>query len=699
MNIYIRNCNNIVDADVFITAEKLNVKYAVNGSGKSTIAKAIKAFSLHDEELIENLTPYKFIGSSRHEDKPSVIGLPENVNIAVFDEFYVNQYVFQENELLKDSFNIFIKTKEYDKRLTEINKLIASVHKTFEDTPELEKLMIDMNEFISIFGNSKSGIAKNKPLSKGMSNGNLIDNIPQGLEEYSPFLTNERNSQWLKWQETGRDFMTLSDRCPFCATSLILNKEKIERIKNEYDSKNIEHLSKILSLFERLGAYFSNETNERLHEITTSVKGLSEEQENYLVEVKEQVVVLYDKIQKIKNLNFDSLKNIDKLTDVIHDYKISLEYLPYLCSEHTQEKITIVNNSISELINKVGKLQGAVMQQKREIENTVKKYNKQINEFLHNAGYEYTFSIDETQDHSYRIQLKFDEKHNCVQNVRYHLSFGERNALALVLFMYHAIYKQANFIVLDDPISSFDKNKKFAILDMLFIRGKNSFRGKTTLLLTHDFEPVIDTIYNHSDFFQEKPEASFMENNNGILHEIPINKEDIISAPEIARRNIEKASLISQIIYLRRYIEIIHGKNFAWHLLSSLLHKRDKPTIGKNGSLMTETEIKQAVTMIQDFIHNFQYEKLYRMITNHKKIIELYDKAASNYEKLQIYRILFDPKKENKGNHILRKFLNETYHVENDYLFQLNPLKFNTIPNFIIEECNKFVKELQENLN
>ena len=87
MNTYIRNCNNIVDADVSITAEKLNVKYAINGSGKSTIAKVIKAFSLHDEELIENLTPYKFIGSSRHENKPSIIELPENVNIVVLGSF------------------------------------------------------------------------------------------------------------------------------------------------------------------------------------------------------------------------------------------------------------------------------------------------------------------------------------------------------------------------------------------------------------------------------------------------------------------------------------------------------------------------------------------------------------------------------------------------------------------------------------
>ena len=37
----------------------------------------------------------------------------------------------------------------------------------------------------------------------------------------------------------------------------------------------------------------------------------------------------------------------------------------------------------------------------------------------------------------------------------------------------------------------------------------------------------------------------------------------------------------------------------------------------------------------------------------------------------------------------------ESYHVENDYLFQLNPLMFNTIPNYVISECDQAVSELE----
>lgn len=70
---------------------------------------------------------------------------------------------------------------------------------------------------------------------------------------------------------------------------------------------------------------------------------------------------------------------------------------------------------------------------------------------------------------------------------------------------------------------------------------------------------------------------------------------------------------------------------------------------------------------------------------------ELYHNSASNYEKLQIYRIMFN---DNNSNSVIRKFVNETFHIENDYLFQLNPCEYDTVPQYIIDECNKEILEL-----
>jgi len=686
MKIHIANCNNISSGTVSLTDGLLNIKYAINGTGKSTLAKAIENAAKHDSSALAELTPYPFIGATEEGHQPSVEGVPENLNIAVFNESYVNQYVFLDDELLKNSFEVFVKTENYEKKLAEINSLIANVRAIFEDNPDLESLLQVLSEFISAFGNNNQiGIAKNGSLAKGLSKGNLIQNIPAGLEEYSAFLRDEQNSKWLKWQAAGRDFMSLGGNCPFCAGELAPRREKIERIKDEYDAKTIEHLSKILGLFERLGHYFSEETNQSVRRITQSVQGLSEEQKHYLVELKDQADLLYKKLIQLKHLGFESLKGIDRLADAIPGFKIDMSYFTHLNSEYTNAKVGIINASVDHLIGEVGRLQGAVNRQKREIRATVQKYNREINDFLKNAGYSYTVSIDETSDHSYKLMLKFGEgDNNTVSAVKKHLSYGERNAFALVLFMYQAIYMHANLIILDDPISSFDKNKKFAILDMLFIRG-GSLRGKTTLLLTHDFEPVIDAVYNHSSFFQGTPSATFVENNHGILTEKTITEDDIKSFVQLANENIGSAEHpVIKSIYLRRLTEVVTGKTMAWHLLSNLLHKRETPTIGQDE--MSQEQIEEAMMSIRKYIPEFNYERTLQSVLNRAEMIGLYRHSESNYEKLQIYRLLYDATDE---NHVVRKFINETYHVENDYLFQLNPIMFNTIPNYIIAECDR----------
>ena len=41
MNIEIKNCNNIDSGNISLVENKLNIKFAPNGTGKSTIARAI----------------------------------------------------------------------------------------------------------------------------------------------------------------------------------------------------------------------------------------------------------------------------------------------------------------------------------------------------------------------------------------------------------------------------------------------------------------------------------------------------------------------------------------------------------------------------------------------------------------------------------------------------------------------------------
>ena len=57
--IKIQNCNNIMSGEIEICADKLNILFGRNGTGKSTIARAIYLASQNREEL-----PYLTITTS-----------------------------------------------------------------------------------------------------------------------------------------------------------------------------------------------------------------------------------------------------------------------------------------------------------------------------------------------------------------------------------------------------------------------------------------------------------------------------------------------------------------------------------------------------------------------------------------------------------------------------------------------------------
>ena len=73
-------------------------------------------------------------------------------------------------------------------------------------------------------------------------------------------------------------------------------------------------------------------------------------------------------------------------------------------------------------------------------------------------------------------------------------------------------------------------------------------------------------------------------------------------------------------------------------------------------------------------------------------------RSTDLYLKVIAIRLLF----EKNGNLLsgLRKkypaackFVNETNHVENDYIFQLNPIKFFGIPKCYLEQLENFLKD------
>lgn len=682
------NCNNIESGEISIKNNHLNIKYGFNGTGKSTISNAINAKINNNDSALKDLVPFKYKESGTVI--PEVQGVEDFNSVKVFNEEYVNSYAFQRDDLIKNSFEVFIKTPDYDEHMHKISELLKTIHSAFTSDDTLQSLINDLQAFVESFGKTKNSFAASSLLGKGLGKGNKLKNIPEELKKYTPFLLkNETNVKWLKWQITGRDYWVDKDICPYCAANISDNKEDIEKISKNFDSKEIDSLNKILDIFNVFDHYFSNDTKKKIKIISDNIAGVTSEQKSYLSEIRAQAITLLEKLNGLKSIGYTSLSNVDKVSKIINDFKIDISFLSHFNSDFVREKVFVINQSIGSVSEKIGELQGQVNQQKKLIKKTIDEYEKQINKFLEYAGYKYCVAL-EGDANDYKLKLHHKEYNEEIPGDESHLSYGEKNAFALALFMYSALHENPDLIILDDPISSFDGNKKFAIINMLFM-GSNSFKDKTVLLLTHEFNIVIDTIYNFKNRILPVPTANFLSIKNGILSEKSIEKTDIKSFVEIAKDKINSSiDMINKSIFLRRLFELQGEKDDKWDLLSSLLHKRVKPTKRTDSDEveMSLTEIQNAERAIQEYLNGFSYSEQIARVIDFDILKQLYYDCDSNYEKLQIFRIVF----ENANlNDVVKQFINKTYHVENDFIFQLDPAEYDTIPQYIVEICDSMI--------
>lgn len=695
VDIKISNCNNIEEGVVSIETNKLNLKYAFNGTGKSTVSNAIIAKIKNDKSMLESLKPFKYRDQELGE--PSIEGLDSFKSVEVFNDDYVKQYVFQSDELLKGSFEVFVKTPDYDNHMRNIEGLIKNIHNTFKEDEGLNGLVADLDELIKSFGNAKGGYSKSSVLGKGLGEGNKLSNIPDEISQYSPFLKrNDINVKWLKWQKEGNDYQVEDDICPYCAAGISNEKERINKVSENFDSNIIKNLNNILNVFENFKDYFSEGANLKIGEIAKNITGISPEQKTFLKEIKDQATTLRQKLVDLRGLGFVSLENADKVSDIIEKNRINISYLSHFNSKVIIEKTNEINQSINAVLENVGLLQGEVAQQKRHIKNTIEKHNTDINNFLLSAGYKYHVAIESAENEQYKLKLYHNDYIDSIPGDETHLSYGERNAFALALFMYGALNNNPDLVILDDPISSFDGNKKFAIINMLFM-GANSFKDKTVLLLTHEFSLVIDLIYNFKQKILPTPVAHFLSANSGVLSEKEIVKDDIKSFVKIANEKFESSiDIINKLIYLRRLIELSGNKGVEWDLLSSLFHKRYPPAKLTESGIeeLSDEEINSAEKTIRTHIPDFVYEEQVERIKDSFLLKDLYYKCTSNYEKLQIFRLIFEELEFNKNDdNVFKHYINKTFHIENDYLFQLDPSKYDTVPSYIIEICDKAVSD------
>lgn len=377
MLIEIKNCNNIDSAKISLTENKLNVKFAPNGTGKSTIARAITLGTSSDSNL-SDLLPFKLRTSNPENEQSLITGIDNVKNVMCFNEEYVDKYLFKQEELLNDSFDILIRTDKYKKIEVEIEDLVTEIKGLFVNNTELENLIDAIKELSSSFKLTASGISKSSTGMKGLSRGNKLQHIPEGLEGYKPFIQSEICVGWIDWQTRGYDYADLADSCPFCTSQAADKKDQIKKVGQEYDKSKIRNLVAIIDAIKRLGDHFTEEAKDKLLTITTLKDGLEKEHEDYIVSVKRQIDNFVGKLEKLRTLSSFQFKEGENVAEKLASYELNLTYFSELNSEKTRNSIDPINKSIFAIIEKAGVLQGKINQQQSEMSKMVRKHEKTL---------------------------------------------------------------------------------------------------------------------------------------------------------------------------------------------------------------------------------------------------------------------------------------------------------------------------------
>ncbi len=701
-NVVIKNCNNIKETSIIIEEGNLNIKFAINGTGKSTIAKAL----LKKDEDLSLLKPFG------KEEIPYVECNPNIDNVELFDSDFVNKVVFNGSNVIENAFEVFIKSDKYDEQRNNINILLHELKQKIIGNEELNKLNEQLIKLSSKINYKKE---KNTIDSRGMYSSIKTDknifNIPKELNKYSLFLSDkEKNILWSEWKNKGKTY-DYGEICPYCAEKFSGDHEKENEAFNSYYSKaNVSNLTEFSNIIDNTKTYLNTDNFKKIEKC---IKENIPNTDKDLIFTKFMSEATYLK-EKIYNITtFDSYKveksDISNLSNILLDLKISTNDLEYFNNENLIKSIDIINSSITEMLGKISDLQKEIGKMNSLVISKMSCCKKEINSFLKLAGFNYEFDIVKDGDEKNSITvLKYvnsDNEKIQVSDIEKHLSWGEKNAFALVLFMYYALSKNPNLIILDDPISSFDGNKKYAIINRLFCNKgdyEDSFYNKTVLMLTHDFEPIIDFGINHKP--TKETNMWYLKNNNGIIQEQKINvSSDVLSTIKFYYNESinEDNNIISRICFLRKYIEHISTKKNseenAYNILSSIIHGDNlrKKIDDEQYEDLSVDEIKNGEEWIKQFIKTFDSNKILRDNINNKYILDSYKTETNNYIKIQLFRVYLESSgnrnKLKERNSIVLKYIDEIYHIENDYIFSLDLIKFDIIPDFIINSIDEFM--------
>lgn len=650
MKIQIKNYNCIHSLDYCIQNGKINFLVGMNGSGKSSIAKSLTLDDTNDH------VPYY-----NSELQSIVLVDGETLNkpmCCVYDDDYMRNVLIKKEEK-SDIYSILVGNEgkveniksEYQKSIAPLN---AVKDELFEIKRNIETLKNDL----------KINYKQDGTYSKNCLIQTMINDVDKQGNSYLKYKNYD--SKRIKWLSDGTKYTEYNEgKCPFCNRKLSSKRKYLISQLLIFDSKTYEKINSKNNIFNALNLVQPNWQKKRevsaFNNQLKNLIGLQAEIESgiaYIIAAEDTDAVFKQGIMKLKISN-----NLKKTYPEIAN------------------AFAVFNSKYSSIRKNLGKI-------KEETDNLIGHNLKKINDYLELLGIKYKFnklSIDDgtKQANFYISHVK--EINSSIDRVP-GLSYGEKNLVGLVLFL--LAHQLDNFIIIDDPASSFDEYRRKVLFNMLY----DMKSPKTTLLvMSHDTlfakfavlrlkKQNIDTYTGNIDFLESYDTEKI----------IPIMENDFAALPVFIEKRIAEIPHNIMNYQLAANLRLLYEVNKQTHheviykYLSAIIHGVPKMEIDellkKKGK--TEDEILDAIAksvfaeqhnftishLSDDYFTNFNYDEL------------------NNVEKIVRARELC----KGKGSRRIKDELSSIIHLNNAYIICLNPYKFN----YFSEYVKKYINEI-----
>ena len=488
------NIDDTLWNDIKKDDNKVLIVYGSNGRGKSTIK------DLFQKENLE-----KKFGCESENQSNTLYNVFGNNKFLVFDEKFVDQFVYFNNSLQQNSMKIIMKTDYINELYNEKAHANDIVNMILDTTNKYLSVIESFNSILNIKSNTGTITTAKKRFATTFIEGNL----PYKYDDLFEISDDNHRKWWYEGLLIYKD--NKLDSCPWCKTNIdSVNgdlKEQIDSVDNtkRIDAKlfsdKVEKVSNLSTIMNNtlVNEEVKNIISQLISEINVSVdqnveeKILADMESLYFLLTNDNEI--FDEIKaKVKILdNILEIQDIDLINNIAKLKFFSIT-----------EEISELSNNLDYFIKYNKDIINGIKDSNKKLYEIIKSDEIDINNIIKSLGLKYYIEIETDpivssgiNDNEKYMYLKSLNGNDVSQNIGNVLSFGEKSTLAFAIFIEQIRNStdENTIIIFDDPISSYDIFRRYTSLGI--IQTITALQYKKIVILTHESNFLTSIVSNY----------------------------------------------------------------------------------------------------------------------------------------------------------------------------------------------------------